>query len=161
MSSSAIDPPSASTPVEDYHPIRRLPALTLENEFFWRSGSDRCLRIARCSDCGYFAHPPSPRCPRCLSTEMAPTVVSGRAVVEAFTINYEPWEREDIEPYVVAIVSLVEQPSVRLTTNVVDVRPEAVFIGMAVSVVFEQRGDIFLPLFAPDRPSAIADGVPI
>jgi uncharacterized OB-fold protein len=56
-------------------------------------------------------------------------------------------------PYVVAIVEIVEQPSVRLTTNIVHCEPDAVRIGMRVRVTFERRadsdGDIFIPLFEP------------
>jgi uncharacterized OB-fold protein len=51
---------------------------------------------------------------------------------------------------VVAIVELEEQPSLRLTTNLVGCEPAAVRIGMPLRVVFEAREDgVFLPLFEP------------
>jgi uncharacterized OB-fold protein len=57
-------------------------------------------------------------------------------------------------PYVVAIVEIVEQPSVRLTTNLVNIAPDAVRIGMPVRVTFEHHpdpdGDVYLPLFEPE-----------
>lgn len=55
-------------------------------------------------------------------------------------------------PYAVAIVELDEEPSVRLTTNVVGCDPAEVHIGMHVAVMFEQWDDVWIPLFAPVIP---------
>jgi uncharacterized OB-fold protein len=56
-------------------------------------------------------------------------------------------------PFVVAIVEIVEQPSVRLTTNLVNCAIDDVKIGMPVKVTFERHadpdGDIYIPLFEP------------
>jgi uncharacterized OB-fold protein len=38
---------------------------------------------------------------------------------------------------------------VRLTTNIVDVDPDDVRVGMAVEVVFEDHAPVFVPLFRP------------
>ena len=50
-------------------------------------------------------------------------------------------------PYVVAIVEIDEDPSIRLTTNIVGCEPEDVEIGMPVRVVFEHHaaddGDVW------------------
>jgi uncharacterized OB-fold protein len=75
--------------------------------------------------------------------------VSGRAEVATFTINVQPWIPGFDPPYVIAMVEIVEQPSVRLTTNIVDCAPDDVYIGMPVMVRFEQYDDVWLPLFAP------------
>lgn len=64
--------------------------------------------------------------------------VSDRAVVPGF----DP-------PSVIALVAIDEQPDVRLVTNIVGCPWDAVHIGMAVRVVFEQHGDTWLPLFEP------------
>jgi hypothetical protein len=53
-------------------------------------------------------------------------------------------------PYVIAIVELVEQDGLRFTTDLVHCPVEAVTIGLPVRVVFEQRGQVFVPLFEPD-----------
>ena len=80
--------------------------------------------------------------------------VSGKATVASFSINYQPWMPGPELPYVVAIIEIVEQPSVRLTTNLVNLAPEDAHVGMPVRVVFERHddpdGDIYLPLFEPD-----------
>jgi uncharacterized protein len=128
---------------------RTLPTLTQSNHFFWTAGASGQLSILHCEGCGHWLHPPGPRCPQCLGTQLAPRAVSGLGVVEAFTVNHHAWSPELAVPYVLAIVSLVDCLSVRLTTNIVGIEPEAVRIGMAVRCSFEQHEDVWLPLFTP------------
>jgi uncharacterized OB-fold protein len=136
-------------------PFRILPRLSDRNRQFWTGGEHGELRFLRCRDCGYYVHPPVPLCPRDHSKRLAPEAVSGRATVATFTINHQPWMPGPPLPYVVAIVEIVEQPSVRLTTNIVNCRPEDVRIGMSVRAVFEHHsdaaGDVWLPLFEPSE----------
>ena len=129
--------------------FRILPRVSDTNEFFWTSGEDGTLRFSRCQSCGYWLHPTGPICPECHSWEVAPEAVSGEAVVHTFTINHQAWIPGFDPPYVVAIVALPEQEGLRLTTNLVDVAPEDVRIGMPVKVTFEQWDDVWLPLFTP------------
>lgn len=129
-------------------PFRVLPALDDQNEFFWTSGRDGQLRFMRCDGCGYYLHPPGPRCPKCWSSSLTPAPVSGRGEVLTFTVNHQPWDGTD-EPYVIAIVEFPEQPGLRLTTNVVGCPIDEVSIGMAVQVTFEHRDPVWVPLFEP------------
>lgn len=135
-------------------PFRVLPRLDDTNREFWTGGAYGELRFWRCQDCGFYLHPPQPICPIDRSKRLAPEAVSGRARVASYTINHQPWMPGLELPYVVAIVEIVEQPSVRLTTNIVNCEPGAVRIGMPVRVVFEHHadpdGDVYLPLFEPD-----------
>lgn len=126
-----------------------LPELTDLTTFFWTSGADGSLRFQRCGDCGHWLHPPGVICPRCLSENIAPQAVSGLATVGAVTINYQAWTPGMTQPYAIAIVELDEQPGLHLTTNIVGVEPESVFIGQRVRVVFEHTDDVWLPLFTP------------
>ncbi|HSS10835.1 MAG TPA: Zn-ribbon domain-containing OB-fold protein, partial [Acidimicrobiales bacterium] len=119
-------------------PFRILPRLTQDNQFFWTSGADGRLRFLRCQSCGDYVHPPAPICPECLTKTLVPEPVSGRATVATYTVNVQPWIPGFDPPYVIAIVEIEEQPSVRLTTNIVGCSPEDVRIGMPVEVVFEQ-----------------------
>ncbi len=128
--------------------LRLLPRLSDDVAFFWTSGADGVLRFLRCNACGFSIHPPGPVCPRCLSRDVAPHEVSGRGHVETFTVNYQQWIPGS-DPYIIAWVSIDEQPDVRLTTNLVDVEPDDVHIGMPVRVVFEHVEDVWLPLFTP------------
>src|SRR5439155_20104283 len=45
--------------------------------------------------------------------------------------------------------SIEEDDRIRLTTNLVNVAPEAVFVGMKVQVAFEHDDDVWIPLFEP------------
>jgi uncharacterized OB-fold protein len=128
--------------------LRLLPRLESENEFFWTSGADGHLRFLRCRDCRTYIHPPAPRCPGCLSSALAPEVVSGRATVVAHTVNVQEWIPGS-GPYVIGLVAIDEQEDVRLTTNLVDIAPEDIRTGMAVEVVFDHHDDVYLPLFRP------------
>ena len=128
--------------------FRLLPRLDDDNRFFWTSGADGQLRFLRCRHCRHYVHPPAPRCPECLSGDVAPEAVSGRATVVAHTVNVHGWIPGS-EPYVIGLVAIEEQESVRLTTNLVDVEPEDIRTGMTVEVVFEENDDVFLPLFRP------------
>jgi uncharacterized protein len=135
-------------------PFRILPRVTDRNRFFWTGGAEGELRFLRCQDCRSYVHPPVPRCPRCHSKRVAPEAVSGRAHLATFTINHQPWMPGPELPYVVAIVEIVEQPDVRLTTNLVGCDHDDIRIGMPVRVVFEHHedpdGDVWIPLFEPD-----------
>ena len=131
-------------------PFRVLPRLEPDNEFFWTSGRDGRLRFLRCRGCGYFIHPPTPICPRCLSRDVAPEAVSGRAVLHSYTVNHQRWSPDIEEPYVIALVQIVEQDDLRLTTNLVGVAPDDVVIGALLRVTFEDHDPVFIPLFEPD-----------
>ena len=128
---------------------RPLPPVTDETEFFWTSGAHGTLRLQECTNCNALIHPPQPVCRYCRSREMGVRAVSGRATLSSFTVNHRFSLPGLPAPYVVAQVAIVEDPRVRLTTNIVDCDPEALQIGQVVEVVFEQHDDIYLPLFRP------------
>ncbi|WP_431232078.1 Zn-ribbon domain-containing OB-fold protein [Mycolicibacterium psychrotolerans] len=137
--------------------LRLAPSPTPESEAFWTGGRDGNLLISRCHGCGHFFHPPGPACWRCRSTDVAPEKVSGRATVAAFSVDRQPWIPGFEPPYIVAIVEIAEDPAVRLTTNVVDVEPADMCIGLEVEVFFEdwtalsggEDTRVWIPLFRP------------
>ncbi len=128
--------------------FRLLPRLDPDNEFFWTGGKDGVLRFLRCGSCRRFVHPPVPRCPDCLSDDLAPEAVSGRGTVHSFTANYQQWIPGS-DPYLIGLVSIDEQPDVRLMTNLVGCEPDEDLIGRPVEVLFEHNDDVYLPLFQP------------
>jgi acetyl-CoA acetyltransferase len=75
--------------------------------------------------------------------------VSGRATIVAFTVNQHQWLPGFEPPYAIANVALAEDPTVRLTTNIVGCDPDDVRIGQEVVVRFELHDDVWLPLFEP------------
>ncbi len=133
-------------------PFRLQPLVDDENRHFWESGADGKLCFQRCSDCGYYIHPPAPVCGSCLSRAFGHEAVSGDGVVHTFTVNHHPWIPGFDPPYVVAIVELAEQDGLRLMTNIVNCAIDDVEIGMKVQVCFEQLdGGAYLPLFEPKQ----------
>lgn len=126
-----------------------LPELVEPFSFFWTAGGDGELRFQRCGDCGHWLHPPGVICPVCRSENLLQPAVSGLGTVVAASVNYQPWMPGLEVPYALAIVELDEQKGLRLTTRIIGIPPEAVVIGQRVQVEFEQREDVWLPLFTP------------
>ncbi|MGD9704585.1 MAG: Zn-ribbon domain-containing OB-fold protein [Acidimicrobiia bacterium] len=126
-----------------------LPAVTDDTAAFWEGGADGVLKIHRCRQCRTWFHPPAPVCPDCLSLDVGPEATAGRATVEGFSVNVQPWAPDMEVPYVVAVVSIDDAPGVQLTTRLVDVAPDAVSVGMPVEVAFLHVEEIYLPLFRP------------
>jgi uncharacterized OB-fold protein len=118
---------------------------------FWDGARAGELRIARCTACGYFLHPPGPSCPRCGSRDVAPEAVSGRGVLFAWTVSIQAF-LPGLGPYCVALVQLAEQEDLRLTSQLVDASVEDLRVGLPVEVVFvDGGGDLRLPFFRPVR----------
>jgi hypothetical protein len=69
--------------------------------------------------------------------------------VFTFTVNRYPWLEGWAVPYVAAVVELDDQPGLRVTSNLVDVAPSDVEIGMPVEVTFSHEGSYWVPLFRP------------
>jgi acetyl-CoA acetyltransferase/uncharacterized OB-fold protein len=135
---------------------RPLPQLTVQNEFFWAAGADGVLRIQECRDCSALIHPPQPICRYCRSHNMGVRDVSGKATLSAFTVNHRFGFPDLPPPYVVAQVALVDDPRVRLTTNVVECEPDELELGQQLEVVFDKIEDVWLPLFRPSADKTAA-----
>lgn len=140
--------------------VRPLPEPSLATEAFWSGGADGVLKVSRCGACGRYQHPPTPACMHCRSTDIALAPVSGKGTVVGFTVNHQQWLPSFPPPYVVAYVALDEDPEARLTTNIVNCDIDDVKIGMKVRVLFEEHGEIFIPLFEPD-PDAVGEVGPM
>ena len=127
-----------------------IPVANFDTQPFWDGCARGELLLQRCSGCRAYRHPPSPICPHCLSDGHDWVEASGRGTVYTFVVVRETRARgwDKMVPYVVAVVELEEGP--RFLTNLTDVAPEAVRIGMPVEVTFaELDGTTKLPLFRP------------
>lgn len=142
-------------------PGRPLPQLTVQNEFFWTSGADGRLRIQECQACKALIHPPAPICRYCRSHDLGVRAVSGRATLSGFSVNHRFGFPDLPPPYVIAEVAVLEDPRVRLTTNIVDCDADSLVIGQPVEVLFQQFDDVWLPVFTPaadpDAPTALPE----
>lgn len=119
---------------------------------FWDSLKAHAVQLQRCGGCARFIYYPRSVCPSCMSDDLVWTPVSGRGVVHAFTIPHRHPNPAFASqaPYVVALIELAE--GARMLSNLVEVdpTPEAVKVGMAVEIVYEEVTDaITLPRFRP------------
>ncbi len=145
---SAVDAPSAVDPLT----IPPQPSPDVDSAGFWRATAEGRLAICRCTACGLWHQRPLELCRKCA----APTTfedVSGKGVVYSFIVVRHPVSPGylDAVPYVIALVELPEQASLRLPTRIVDVEPAAVHVGMAVEVRLDPLpgGDFVVPVFTP------------
>jgi uncharacterized OB-fold protein len=124
-----------------------LPTPTKISQPFWDSCKARAMKIQRCEACGTFAFYPVYMCPECASRRLEWTPVSGKGTVYTFTVS--PKSSFD-EERVVALIELAE--GAMMTSNIVNVDPSAVRIGMRVRLCYEPvNDDITLPVFEPDE----------
>jgi len=128
---------------------RTAPEISVLTREYWLSGADGKLRVCHCQDCGWYVHPPQPSCPKCYGLNMKFDPVSGNGTVYTFTINRYQWFPNMPPPYVIAEVELAEQVGLNIVTNIVDIDPSQVKIGMPVSVRFDHVGESYIPVFAP------------
>lgn len=117
---------------------------------FWEGCAHEQFLLQRCGTCEAYRHPPGPICTRCLSDVFSWVPSAGRGTVYSFTVVREQsapgWS--ELVPYVLTVVALDEGPHV--LTNLVDVAPEAVRIGMHVELAFATFDDgTKLPVFRP------------
>jgi len=125
---------------------RILPTLDDLNRAFWTGGANGELLIQRCAACRRWVHPPVNACPACEGALVA-EAVSGHGTIFTFTVNEQQFHPDVAPPYVIAIVVLDEQDDLRLPTNIVNADSDTLQVGTPVRVLFEQHGEIFVPVF--------------
>lgn len=125
---------------------RPRPPVGHDNRSFWEGVEQGELRIQRCGNCGRLRHPPRPMCGDCQSTDADWVVAAGRGTVHSYAVHHHP-PLPGIElPHIVVLVDLDE--GVRIVSELVDVAPDEVEIGIPVAVSFDRLGDdLVLPRF--------------
>jgi uncharacterized OB-fold protein len=118
---------------------------------FWAGATDGRLVIQQCGACGHHLYPPGIVCRWCLSKDLRPRTMSGEATLYSFAVVSQPFHVGYVEevPYVIAYVSLDEEPDVRMITRLVGAAPETLQVGMPLVVDFEDRGSYAVPQFRP------------
>ena len=116
---------------------------------YWEAAKEERLVAPRCRACGAFRFPPWPFCPECRSQDTDWVRLSGRASMFSFSVvRGLPGQPELL--LVPAVLELADAPGIHLVSNVVDVAPEDVAIGMVVEVAFVDIADGWkLPVFRP------------
>jgi Predicted nucleic-acid-binding protein containing a Zn-ribbon len=120
---------------------------------FWDGSARGELLIQHCDACGRSAFPPRPHCASC-AEPLRWVRATGEGTLVTFAINHRPDPSFEVsDPQILAVVELDE--GVRMATSLIglDPDPDAIAIGMAVSVTFIPRGGLRLPVFAPQEPA--------
>ena len=127
---------------------RLAPAISPDTEFFWTGLREHRLLIQRCIGCGALRNPPRPMCPKCRSLQWDAIEASGLGTVYSFVIPHQPRFPFFDYPYVVALVELAE--GVRLVSNLCDIDPADVAVGLPVEVFYQTFDDgLVLHQFRP------------
>jgi uncharacterized OB-fold protein len=119
---------------------------------FWAFCGQRSLRFQACAKCGTLRHPPGPLCPKCLSSEVEWKEAHGEAVLYSFTAVHHASHAVVAAnlPYVVGLVEFPAMSGVRLVSNVTDIEPGRVRIGMPLGLWWDDIGQgQFVPRFRP------------
>jgi hypothetical protein len=128
------------------------PSANMDDQGFWERCARKELCFQTCAVCGTPRHPPTPVCFRCHSSRTTWTAATEGASVYSYTIVHHashPAVGESL-PYVCAVVEFAGLPGVRLITNVTDVNPRDVRIGMPVRLWWDDIGDgMEIPRFRP------------
>ncbi len=126
-----------------------LPVPTPVTQPFWDALAEGRVELQYCADCEQYIYYPRAHCPGCLTRDLEWREVSGNGVVHTYTIarrpTAPPWAEDT--PQQIAVVELDEGP--RLTTELVNVEPEGIEVGMRVQPVFHAVGDATLLLYEP------------
>lgn len=127
-----------------------LPTIEPETEEFWKAAKRHELFLQRCNACGEVIHFPRVMCYRCLSEDLGWFKSTGLGTVYSFTIIHQVAHLgfESEVPYVYAIIDLDD--GARMISNVVNIDPSAVDVGMRVKVTFDDvTPEISIPKFEP------------
>jgi uncharacterized protein len=141
-----------SDPISDDELVQMFAHLGIDRDSApqFRGRFEHRLLVNRCGDCGSFHQPPRPVCPRCWSSAVVPTEVSGQGTIHLLTFLHQGPPAPGVDyasPYPVATVELDEQPGLRFTGTVVDAPNEAISIGERVELRWIDRAGVPVPAF--------------
>lgn len=131
---------------------RLAPTINRDNEFFYTGLGEHKLLIQRCRDCRTLRVPPRPMCGNCQSLEWEAVESTGRGTVYSYVMPQYPPLPFFEYPYIVVLVELEE--GVRIVSNLREIDPNDVKVGMAVEVYYESFNDDELVLHQ-FRPAAL------
>jgi hypothetical protein len=137
---------------EEYR--KPLPGVLPESEEYWKAAKRHELVFQKCRSCGQEIYFPRLICHKCLSGDLEWFRSSGQGIVYSYTIIHQVSHEsfaQDV-PYVYAIIELLE--GIRMISNIINIDPHQVKIGMKVKTVFEDvTGEITIPRFEPVQDS--------
>lgn len=131
MSTPLADPTALPNPA---------PTIGPDTAEFWAGTTRGVLLLERCPDCQTVIwYPRGGFCPSCGGFSAVTFEAAGTGTVYSFTVVHRGLgEYAGVTPFVIAYVELDEGP--RVMTNIVEVDPSEVRIGMPVRAVFHDTG---------------------
>jgi len=137
-------------------PKMLLPLVDDDSAPFWEGTRHGLLLMQRCAKCGRLRFPPRPMCPHCRSLESEWQAMSGEGTIWSFVVPHPPLlpAYAELAPYNVIVVTLDEDPTLRMVGNLVtspdgainQIDPSTIEIGSPVRVVFsEVSEDVVMP----------------
>ncbi|HXQ60260.1 MAG TPA: Zn-ribbon domain-containing OB-fold protein, partial [Acidimicrobiales bacterium] len=129
-----------------------VPGVNAETNGWWEAAARHRLVVQRCTACDQTRHPPGPICPRCRSTASQWSDLPGTGSVFTYTVVRQAFipSLADHLPYIVIAVELDQGGGARMVSNLIDIDPFDVSIGMRVDVVWEDMGpQLAVPRFRP------------
>jgi uncharacterized OB-fold protein len=99
------------------------------------------LRLQQCAKCGQVSFPPRAMCSSCHTFEFVWVRASGRGIVYSFIVTRQPIHPALVghTPFATVQVELEEGPIV--VSNLMDVPPDDVHIGLPVTATFHRVND--------------------
>ncbi|MGH9012573.1 MAG: Zn-ribbon domain-containing OB-fold protein [Acidimicrobiia bacterium] len=126
-------------------------------EFF--AGAERGeLVIPKCDGCGALCWYPERQCPRCGNGAFTWTAVSGKGRLYSWAVVRRAFlpAFQQLVPFVTGLVTLDEEPAVRIVSYVVDCEPESLAADQPVEAVFRPLRfptvpdrSVMVPMFVP------------
>lgn len=138
-----------------------LPPIDADSAPFFEGCRRGVLRMQQCAQTGRLIFPPRPLSPFAPRVQPVWTDVSGRGTIWSFVVPHPPLlpPFDALAPYNVILVALAEDPTVRLTGNLIrregaaidSVDPSEIEIDSPVRAVFERVSDaLSLPRWVLD-----------
>ena len=156
--SSPRTPPSIGAEQAELLAHGPVPRPTSDTREFWSATARHELHMPFCETCSRYFFYPRSHCRYCQSDRVVWRRVTGKGTLASYVINHLPFpEFETKQPQVIAVIELDE--GVNFLSQIIadDPKPEQFTLGMALEVVFIERGEITLPFFIPSAREEVTE----
>ena len=144
--------------MSDYHWVRpanlTLPDPDENADEFWGGLNQGRLLLQVCGNCAKTNYPPMVMCSECGGFDFQWRESEGSGFLYSYVITHQPIHPSlvDYTPFLTALIELNEGP--RITSNIINIRPEEAEIGMRVRLeLFQVNSETTLPLFVRESTS--------
>ncbi len=105
-------------------------------EGFWEAVKRRELVFQRCGQCREWLHPPRPMCHKCKSFDLRWERSTGKGKIYSYVTFTREVNPLYVVPFEVVLVEMDDEKPVRMVANMLDTKPEELYIGMPVELDF-------------------------